>query len=65
MDIQRLIDLISNEGKEYIADFVLGISSNTQDITGKLSFHSDSTTKNLVRLKKLLVILLVKSSNSA
>ena len=50
----RLIDLISNEGKEYIADFVLGISSNTQDITGKLSFHSDSTRPKISEIKKAI-----------
>ena len=41
-DYTRLIDLISNDRKEYIADFVIGISSNTQDITGKLVYYSNS-----------------------
>ena len=55
----RFINLISTEGKEYIADFVLGISSNTQDITGQLSFHTDSNRPKTSDLKKLLVTLLV------
>ena len=50
----RFIDLISTEGKEYVADFVLGISSNTQDITGQLSFHSDSNRPKTSDLKKAI-----------
>ena len=50
----RFINLISTEGKEYIADFVLGISSNTQDITGQLSFHTDSNRPKTSDLKKAI-----------
>ena len=50
----RFIDLISTEGKEYVADFVLGISSNTQDITGQLSFHSDSNKPKTSDLQKAI-----------
>ena len=50
----RFIDLISTEGKEYIADFVLGISSNTQDITGQLSFHTDSNRPKISDLKNAI-----------
>ena len=50
----RFIDLISTEGKEYIADFVLGISSNTQDITGQLSFHTDSNRPKTSDLKNAI-----------
>lgn len=60
----RLIDLISDEGKEYIADFVLGISSNTQDITGKLSFHSDSEKPKSSELKKAISNFLGKQTQT-
>ena len=60
----RLIDLISDEGKEYIADFVLGISSNTQDITGKLSFHSDSENPKSSELKKAISNFLGKQTQT-
>ena len=60
----RLIDLISDEGKEYIADFVLGISSNTQDITGKLSFHSDSEKPKSTELKKAISNFLGKQTQT-
>ena len=58
----RFINLISAEGKEYIADFVLGISSNTQDITGKLMFHSDSAMPKENDLKKAIANFIGKQT---
>ena len=53
-DYTRLIDLISNDRKEYIADFVIGISSNTQDITGKLVYYSNSFRPKISELRKAI-----------
>ena len=50
----RLINQISNDKKEYIADFILGISSNTQDITGQLTFHPDSNKPKITEIKKAI-----------
>ena len=58
----KLINLISNDKKEYIADFVLGISSNTQDITGKLTFHSDSNKPKITEIKKAITKFIGKNS---
>ena len=58
----RFIELISDEGKEYIANFVLGISSNTQDITGTLSFHADSLKPKSDELKKAISNFLGKQT---
>lgn len=53
-DYTRLIDLISNDRKEYIADFVIGMSSNTQDITGKLVYYSNSFRPKISELRKAI-----------
>ena len=38
----RFIEYIANDSKEYVAEFVLGLSSNTEDITGQLEYHPNS-----------------------
>ncbi len=58
----KLINLISNDKKEYIADFVLGISSNTQDITGELTFHSDSKEPKITEIKKAITEFIGKNT---
>ncbi|MAM96791.1 MAG: hypothetical protein CMQ66_03160, partial [Gammaproteobacteria bacterium] len=35
-------------------DFILGISSNTQDITGQLTFHPDSNKPKITEIKKAI-----------
>ena len=38
----RFIEYIANDSKGYVAEFVLGLSSNTEDITGQLEYHPNS-----------------------
>jgi tRNA pseudouridine55 synthase len=37
----KQIPLLENHDKEYIADFQLGVTSNTQDVTGEVVFKSE------------------------
>ena len=50
----RFIEYIANDSKEYVAEFVLGLSSNTEDITGILTHidHGEPTEAELCHALK-------------
>lgn len=50
----RFIEYIANDSKEYVAEFVLGLSSNTEDITGQLEYHPNSKEPSKSDIDKVL-----------
>jgi tRNA pseudouridine55 synthase len=53
----RAVDILPNQDKEYIATFRLGITTNTEDITGKTISVSDVTAKKEDVFKTLQLFL--------
>ena len=50
----KFLQFFNLENKEYIADFVFGISSNTEDITGLLSYESSTKEPKEIDIKNAL-----------
>ena len=50
----KFIQYFNTESKEYIADFIIGLSSNTEDITGYLSYELNSSEPTQDELKKAI-----------
>lgn len=50
----KFLQFFNSETKEYIADFVFGISSNTQDITGILTYESLDNEPNEIDIRNAL-----------
>ena len=44
----KFLQFFNSETKEYIADFIFGISSNTEDITGMLTY--ENVTLSLIHI---------------
>ena len=50
----KFLQFFNSETKEYIADFIFGISSNTEDITGILTYEKINKEPKEIEIKRAL-----------
>mgnify|MGYP001284103645 CR=1 FL=1 len=50
----KFLQFFNSETKEYIADFIFGISSNTEDITGVLTYDKTNKEPKEIEIQRVL-----------